>query len=64
MAREAPEDPYAGLAPEERLMRAPGPDVDGDDGADPSPAELKERALAIEEAARACRASPTAKARA
>src|SRR5918996_2144807 len=32
MAREAPEDPYAGLAPEGRLMREPGPDVAGDDG--------------------------------
>ena len=53
MAREAPEDPYAGLAPEDRLMRERGPDVDGDDGADPSPAELKARALRAEEAARA-----------
>src|SRR4051812_19274856 len=52
MAREAPEDPWSGLAPEERLMREPGPDVDGDDGADPSPIELKARALAIEEAGR------------
>lgn len=53
MAREAPEDPYAGLAPEERLLKGEPVEVDGDDGADPSPAELKERALAIEEAARA-----------
>jgi PmbA protein len=52
MAREAPEDPWAGLAPEERLMREPGPDVEGDDGADPSPVELKARSLAIEEAGR------------
>src|SRR5688572_25369717 len=52
MAREAPEDAYAGLAPEERLMREPGPDVAGDDGRDPSPAELKARALETEEAAR------------
>jgi PmbA protein len=52
MAREAPEDPYAGLAPEDRLLRGEGPDVEADDGRDPSPAELKERALAIEEAAR------------
>jgi PmbA protein len=52
MAREAPEDPWAGLAPEERLMREPGPDVDGDDGADPSPLELKARSFAIEEAGR------------
>lgn len=53
MAREAPEDPYAGLAPEELLLREGGPDVEGDDGLDPSPAELKERALATEDAARA-----------
>jgi PmbA protein len=53
MAREAPEDPYSGLAPEERLLKGPAPDVDADDGADPSPVALKERALAIEGAARA-----------
>ncbi|MBV8687817.1 MAG: TldD/PmbA family protein [Alphaproteobacteria bacterium] len=53
MAREAPEDPWAGLAPEERLARGALPDVDGDDGGDPSPVELKARALAAEEAARA-----------
>jgi PmbA protein len=53
MAREAPEDPDAGLAPEDRLLRGPAPDLESDDGADPSPVELKERAMAIEEAARA-----------
>lgn len=53
MAREAPEDPYAGLAPEDRLLRGPAPDLEADDRADPSPLTLKERALAIEEAARA-----------
>lgn len=53
MAREAPEDPYAGPADEELLLRGPGPDVEGDDGADPSPAALKARALATEDAARA-----------
>ncbi|HEV2865420.1 MAG TPA: DNA gyrase modulator, partial [Allosphingosinicella sp.] len=52
MAREAPEDPYAGLAPEEKLYSGGGRDMDGDDGADPSPLELRERALAMEEAAR------------
>ena len=52
MAREAPEDPYAGLAPEDRLLRSGGPDVEGDDGGDPSPTLLKERALAAEDAAR------------
>ena len=53
MAREAPEDDYAGLAPEDRLLRGPGPVLDADDGDDPSPAALKDRALAAEEAARA-----------
>jgi PmbA protein len=52
MAREAPEDEFAGLAPEERLLKTGGADVDGDDGRDPAPAELKERALAMEAAAR------------
>ena len=52
MAREAPEDPYAGLAPEDRLMRDRGPNVEGDDGRDPLPTELKQLALEIEAAAR------------
>jgi len=52
MAREAPEDPYAGLVAEELLFRGPLPDFEGDDGADPAPAELKARALATEDAAR------------
>lgn len=53
MAREAPEDPYAGLAPEDRLLRGPAVDIDGDDGDDPAPAVLRERALAAEDSARA-----------
>jgi PmbA protein len=53
MAREAPEDPWSGLAPEDLLLRGEGPDVVGDDGRDPAPVELKARALAIEEAGRA-----------
>jgi PmbA protein len=53
MAREAPEDPVAGLAPEDRLLKGEPVDVEGDDGRDPNPVELKERALAIEAAARA-----------
>lgn len=53
MARQAPEDPYAGLAPAERLLRGDLPMIDSDDGADPSPAELKDGALAVEDAARA-----------
>ncbi len=53
MAREAPEDPDAGLAPDDRLLRGPAPELEADDGADPSPVALRARALAIEEAARA-----------
>ena len=53
MAREAPEDDYAGLAPAERLLIGEAVEVDADDGQDPSPASLKERALATEDAARA-----------
>jgi PmbA protein len=53
MAREAPEDPYSGLAPEDRLLRGPGPDVSGDDGADPAPTTLKALALEFEGIARA-----------
>jgi PmbA protein len=53
MAREAPEDPYAGLAPEARLMRGEPPLLDLDDGGEASPAELREAALAAEDAARA-----------
>jgi PmbA protein len=53
MAREAPEDAYAGLAPEDRLMRVEAPALDLDDGSEPSPQALRERALAAEEAARA-----------
>jgi len=53
MAAEAPEDKYAGLAAEELLFRGDPADLDLDDGGDPDPAELKERALAAEDAARA-----------
>jgi PmbA protein len=53
MAREAPEDQFAGLAPAELLMSGDIPDVESDDGGDPDPAILKERALACEDAARA-----------
>ncbi|WP_394652200.1 TldD/PmbA family protein [uncultured Sphingomonas sp.] len=52
MARLAPEDPWAGLAPAERLMRGTAPELDLDDGGDPAPDTLKARALAVEEAAR------------
>ncbi len=53
MAREAPEDEFAGLAPEDRLMRDSFPALDTDDGAEVSPQQLRERALAAEDAARA-----------
>lgn len=53
MAREAPEDEYAGLAPATMLMQGEAPDLQLDDGSDPDPQSLKERALAAEAAARA-----------
>lgn len=53
MARAAPEDQYAGLAPEELLFRAGLPALDLEDGAEPSPQDLLARALAAEDAARA-----------
>ena len=53
MAREAPEDPFAGLAPPELLLREPPPELDSFDGEEPEPAALRARALAAEEAARA-----------
>ena len=51
MAAKAPEDPFAGLAPDELLHRGPLPDVDAVDSAMVDPAALKERALAAEAAA-------------
>lgn len=53
MAREAPEDEWAGLAPAERLLKGSVPDLDLDDGELGDPAALKARALAAEDAARA-----------
>ena len=53
MAREAPEDKWAGLAPQERLMRGAPPLLDLDDAGTLTPAELRELALAAEDAARA-----------
>ena len=52
MAREAPDDPYAGLAPKELLFRGAPADLDLDDGGDPDPSVLRERALAAEDSAR------------
>jgi PmbA protein len=53
MAREAPEDPFSGLAPAELLLRDEPPELDTFDGEEPEPAALRARALAAEEAARA-----------
>jgi len=53
MAREAPEDPFAGLAPADRLMTGDAPHLDLDDGGDPAAERLKDLALAAEDAARA-----------
>ncbi len=53
MARRAPEDTYAGLAPEERLMTGNAPDLDLADPQEPAPADLREAAAAAEDAARA-----------
>lgn len=52
MAREAPEDEFAGLAPADRLMTEPGADLDLDDGSEPDPQALRSAALAAEDAAR------------
>lgn len=52
MAREAPEDPFAGLAPEDRLLRRKPQGLDLCDKTDPEPAALRERAMEAEDAAR------------
>jgi PmbA protein len=53
MARLAPEDPYAGLADPERLVRGAPPDLDLFDATEPSPEQLEARARTAEAAARA-----------
>jgi len=53
MAREAPEDAWAGLAPRERLLHGAPPLLDIDDGGAASPESLRDAALAAEDAARA-----------
>ncbi|WP_419808906.1 TldD/PmbA family protein [Sphingomonas sp.] len=53
MAREAPEDPWAGLAPADRLLHGEPPQLDLCDAEDADPAELKALALEAEDAARA-----------
>ncbi len=51
MAAEAPEDPFAGLAPGDRLLSEPPADLAIFDPTDVDPAALKARALEAEEAA-------------
>ena len=51
MAREAPEDPFAGLAPAALLQLGEFPALDSADAAEPDPTELRSRALEAERAA-------------
>ena len=51
MALEAPEDPYAGLAPSDLLQTGDLPFLDAEDPATPDPGELRARALECEAAA-------------
>ena len=53
MARLAPEDPYAGLAPQDRLARGPFPDLDLIDPYEPSAETLETQARTAEAHARA-----------
>ncbi len=53
MARLAPEDPYTGLAPEDRLARGALPDLDLYDPTEPSAEALEDAARSAEDAARA-----------
>jgi PmbA protein len=53
MARLAPEDPYAGFAPKDRLAKGPFPDLDLIDTYEPSAETLEDQARAAEAAARA-----------
>ena len=51
MAREAPEDPYAGLAPADLLQAGEGPSLDTFDDVEPDPSELRARAIEAEDVA-------------
>lgn len=51
MAREAPEDPYAGLAPQELITSGPFPGLDTADPVEPDPEVLRQRAFEVEAAA-------------
>ncbi len=52
MARLAPEDPYAGFAPQDRLAKGPFPDLDLIDTYEPSAETLEDQARAAEAGAR------------
>ena len=52
MARAAPEDQFAGLAPAGMVLQGSRPMLDLDDGGDPDPGALRLRAEAAEDAAR------------
>jgi PmbA protein len=51
MAKEAPEDPFAGLAPGDFLQRGELPFLDAEDAREPDPEVLRARALEAEHAA-------------
>lgn len=51
MAREAPEDPYAGLASAELITSGPFPDIDSEDRSSDDPQTLRDRAQTAEKAA-------------
>jgi PmbA protein len=51
MAREAPEDPYAGLASSNLISHGPFPDIDAEDGSRDDVQSLRERALTAEKVA-------------
>jgi hypothetical protein len=53
MAREAPEDAFAGLAPTELIQKGEAPDLDCNDSREPDPADLRARALEVEPVAHA-----------
>ncbi len=53
MARAAPEDRYAGLAPAELLLRGDSPALDLEDKSEPGPSALRAMAEEAEDAARA-----------
>ena len=55
MARLAPEDPYAGFAPQDRLAKGALPELDLFDAYEPAPEALEDQAREAEAAARAVR---------